>query len=635
MVFLDSRLFDDSLAPKPDDCSLDESETEKAVSNELVSKTRMSNINRIRDVTPESISLHAIIEDVETPILLPKPLIQSSNDMPSLTLMSNAKGKGSINEAMNKNEPADSVRIFPELNSKILFPEKLNNKQEKGRATKSHIKLKSLVSSISQLLSLNRFHEEHFVEEDQTKRRLKTRVRTLAQVLPHIRARESSCRVDKPSDTESNSCVVNTVAHDTQIKETIQAQTVCPSKTPHRGLAQNPMYGTNFLNSSTTSLCNLSKKLFDKESEKDQNGCDSNRSMFHISTKKRDPQWKFQDERKCDSVLSMSEPNPTSRPVMSFFNKEGNCFNNSSIRNFSDELHEENSKFANEVTWKIQKQNRQLKFLSNPKDPSSFSSDVSTVTQISLERQVHVPQKRTSTSSTSSTGSVSTVTALFSSLILVKLGGQKKRNETEMDGLSPYTHVSMTPSMVNLRPNADMLEAPIIKDATDAVPSLSFFSGAITSLSNMVFDTEAEHILKLEHVEKLLQRGNEHDDAGRHKKALTYYNKVLSYQRDIHGKDHLETAKCLNIIGVSQTKLGNLMLALTAFEEALHIRQEILGRKHDDVRETTLNINRVVAEANKGTYSAQMILDQINDASAPARQPISSTDKLSNLVFEC
>ena len=631
MIFRVSRPIDHQLAPNPEYSSLDDRESEKAVPNELISKNRMSNIKKIHNVTQESLSLLAIIKDVETHALSPKSLIPSSNKRPSPELLNNAKGKRSTNEATANDEP---VRQFPESNSQILMTGQLNNKRETGSATKSHIKLKSLTSSVIQLLSLTRLHEEHFFEEDQTKQRLNTDVRTVAHILPRIPAQESSCKVNKPTGTESSSSVLNTVTFGTQIEEAMQVQTAVPLKSPRHVLAQNPIYGSNFLNSSSTLLSNTSKELFHEEIENVQNSLDSKRSVFPIPTKKWDPHRKFHDKRNFDSVLNMSELNATSRPVMTFFKNKGTFINKSSIRNFADEhFNEEESRLVNDATWKKQNQIRQLKFLSNSKDLSSTVSDAASVTQLSLESQVHVPQKRTSNSSTSSTNSISIATALFSSLVLVKLGGKKKSKETEKESLSPFSNASMTPSMINLRPNADILEAPFIKNTTDAVPSSSFFSGAIASLSNMVFDIEAEHILKLEHVEKLLRRGNEHDDAGRHKKALSYYNKVLSYQRDIHGKDHLETAKCLNSIGVSQTKQGNFMLALTAFEEALHIRQEILGRKHDDVLETTLNINRVVAEANKGTYSAQLILDQINDASA--RQPRSSTSVLSNQEVDC
>lgn len=79
--------------------------------------------------------------------------------------------------------------------------------------------------------------------------------------------------------------------------------------------------------------------------------------------------------------------------------------------------------------------------------------------------------------------------------------------------------------------------------------------------------------------------------------ALDLFNSALIIQRKAYGMDHPLTARTLNEIGLVLHRMGELFAALTAFEEALFIRQETLGAGHPDVVEITNNMCRLLDEA--------------------------------------
>lgn len=75
-----------------------------------------------------------------------------------------------------------------------------------------------------------------------------------------------------------------------------------------------------------------------------------------------------------------------------------------------------------------------------------------------------------------------------------------------------------------------------------------------------------------------------------YKKAVAYYHIALVKQREYYGEDHVQTSNTLNALGLALMGLGEHFGALTALEEALHIRQELLGAGAEEVAETTSNI---------------------------------------------
>ena len=69
--------------------------------------------------------------------------------------------------------------------------------------------------------------------------------------------------------------------------------------------------------------------------------------------------------------------------------------------------------------------------------------------------------------------------------------------------------------------------------------------------------------------------------------ALAIYNRCLTMQREVLGKDHIMVARTLHDIGLCLTALDQSFPALTALEEALWIREQRLGPGDPAVAETT------------------------------------------------
>lgn len=89
---------------------------------------------------------------------------------------------------------------------------------------------------------------------------------------------------------------------------------------------------------------------------------------------------------------------------------------------------------------------------------------------------------------------------------------------------------------------------------------------------------------------RVFAKGKQAADRGNWKKAVAYYHIALVKQREYYGEDHLVTSSTLNSLGLALMNLGEHFGALTALEEALHIRQEALGAGAKEVAETTSNI---------------------------------------------
>jgi len=78
--------------------------------------------------------------------------------------------------------------------------------------------------------------------------------------------------------------------------------------------------------------------------------------------------------------------------------------------------------------------------------------------------------------------------------------------------------------------------------------------------------------------------------------AVALYNFALVRQREEHGENSIDCGTTLNDIGVCWMMLGERYPALTAFEEALYIRQKAFGDGAMEVAETTNNIWMILHE---------------------------------------
>ena len=114
---------------------------------------------------------------------------------------------------------------------------------------------------------------------------------------------------------------------------------------------------------------------------------------------------------------------------------------------------------------------------------------------------------------------------------------------------------------------------------------------------------------KLAEADRLYKKGTLEAERGRHRHALKCYNECLVLQRDTLGDDDTpEAARTLNAIGVVLIEIGEDFAALTALEEALYIRQTILGPGHEDAAETLSNLThllRRVKEKEKAADAAR------------------------------
>ncbi|KAL7429206.1 hypothetical protein ACHAXM_001582 [Skeletonema potamos] len=90
------------------------------------------------------------------------------------------------------------------------------------------------------------------------------------------------------------------------------------------------------------------------------------------------------------------------------------------------------------------------------------------------------------------------------------------------------------------------------------------------------------------------RRGKKAADSGEWEKAVYYYHIALVKQRSYYGEDHINTAETLNCLGLALLELEEFFGAITALEECLHIRQNLLGPGAEECAETTTNICRVL-----------------------------------------
>jgi hypothetical protein len=96
--------------------------------------------------------------------------------------------------------------------------------------------------------------------------------------------------------------------------------------------------------------------------------------------------------------------------------------------------------------------------------------------------------------------------------------------------------------------------------------------------------------------EYYIRRGKKKAKKGEYLQAVALFNLALIRQRENLGEDHIDCATTLNEIGVCWMMLCERYLALSAYEEALYIRQMQLGDGAMEVAETTSNIWMILHE---------------------------------------
>ena len=83
---------------------------------------------------------------------------------------------------------------------------------------------------------------------------------------------------------------------------------------------------------------------------------------------------------------------------------------------------------------------------------------------------------------------------------------------------------------------------------------------------------------------------------GKHDKSIDFLGRADSLSRKHLGPRHLETAECLNAMGVVRAAAGSLAVSETLFRESLSIREEALGPKHALVAATLEQLAEIYRE---------------------------------------
>lgn len=104
--------------------------------------------------------------------------------------------------------------------------------------------------------------------------------------------------------------------------------------------------------------------------------------------------------------------------------------------------------------------------------------------------------------------------------------------------------------------------------------------------------------VELAEAERLYEQGRAKASEGKYKTAIQAYHGALAIQRRHLGNDCPEAGRTLNAIGVALMESGRGadcegeqdFAALTAFEEALHIRQTACGDGSEEAAETMCNL---------------------------------------------
>ncbi|MEA3324551.1 MAG: tetratricopeptide repeat protein, partial [Euryarchaeota archaeon] len=79
-------------------------------------------------------------------------------------------------------------------------------------------------------------------------------------------------------------------------------------------------------------------------------------------------------------------------------------------------------------------------------------------------------------------------------------------------------------------------------------------------------------------------------DLGEHKKAIEYYERALSIDREVYGERHPAVAIDLNNIGSAWYAIGDRKRLKTYIQQAYSIFQEVYGDEHPNTR----NVKRVL-----------------------------------------
>jgi tetratricopeptide (TPR) repeat protein len=100
---------------------------------------------------------------------------------------------------------------------------------------------------------------------------------------------------------------------------------------------------------------------------------------------------------------------------------------------------------------------------------------------------------------------------------------------------------------------------------------------------------------------KLYEEGERLKEAGKYAAAEPLLERALGLRESIHGRTHLEVARCLNLLGYVHRRLGNHTRAELLLERALAIWEAALGKNHPDVADSLHNL--AILYRHQGLYT--------------------------------
>lgn len=88
----------------------------------------------------------------------------------------------------------------------------------------------------------------------------------------------------------------------------------------------------------------------------------------------------------------------------------------------------------------------------------------------------------------------------------------------------------------------------------------------------------------------VLEIGNIYEALGEYKNALFYFQKELSINLDIYGKEHIKTSNAYRDVGYMDLQCGNFQEAIQEFTKAAEIRYSVLGENSLEFAESLIDL---------------------------------------------
>jgi len=241
------------------------------------------------------------------------------------------------------------------------------------------------------------------------------------------------------------------------------------------------------------------------------------------------------------------------------------------------------------------------KQVATKKDPLMEFHETRSLAEHELKKQKEAKTRRQQCRDHDEEKSVSSMSSFFEYLTKSDAAGELMDDEASNDGVS-YAGGSMTSmtSFMGLFGEDPEEIAKLSSSKPSSASAVANTNGEKAPDKPTCLQSAVKQSKSVKG-KRVFIRGQQSAAKGDWKKAVAYYHIALVKQRKYYGEDHIVTSNTLNDLGLALVHLGEHFGALTALEEALHIRQNILGAGAEEVAETTSNI-WMVLKASQDEY---------------------------------